>query len=142
MNTPEFVLWYINKLYIFTGTKLTIKYSRDNVSFSTFVSDIKSSLNINTVDKKQINSFLHSWYLSKQEEAKNDLLDYIKFKYKVTLGPTNWEISKMNNKIIKVNDIILDVKKQYDKEFIENVVEEWFKNEVIKTSEKIILNFD
>jgi hypothetical protein len=142
MNTPEFVLWYINKLYIFTGTKLTIKYSRDNVSFSTFVSDIKSSLNINTVDKKQINSFLHSWYLSKQEEAKNDLLDYIKFKYKVTLGPTNWEISKMNNKIIKVNDIILDVKKQYDKEFIENVVEEWFKNEIIKTSEKIILNFD
>lgn len=142
MNTPEFVLWYINKLYIFTGTKLTIKYSRDNVSFSTFVSDIKSSLNITTVDKKQINSFLHSWYLSKQEEAKNDLLDYIKFKYKVTLGPTNWEISKMNNKIIKVNDIILDVKKQYDKEFIENVVEEWFKNEIIKTSEKIILNFD
>jgi hypothetical protein len=142
MNTPEFVLWYINKLYIFTGTKLTIKYSRDNVSFSTFVSDVKSSLNINTVDKKQINSFLHSWYLSKQEEAKNDLLDYIKFKYKVTLGPTNWEICKMNNKTVKIYDIILDVKKQYDKEFVQNVVEEWFKNEVIKTSEKIILNFD
>ena len=142
MNSPEFVLWYINKLYIFTGSKLKIKYTNDSLLFDVFVNDVKSSLDMSVVDDKEIYHFLYSWFSSKQNEAKNDLLDYIKFKYKVTLGPTKWEISKMNNKPVEIYDIILDVKKQYDSEFVRNVVKSWFENEVLKTSEKIILDFN
>lgn len=142
MNNSEFVLWYIDKLYLFTGSTLKRKYSIDVLTFSEFVGEVKSSLNISIVDKKEMYSFLHTWYSNKKKEAKIDLLDYIRFKYKVTLGPTNWVISNMKNKTVKISDVINDVKKQYDSDFIKEVVEEWFENEIINISEKLILNFN
>lgn len=142
MTKEEFILWYIKKVYIFTGSSLKRQYSVDVLSFSEFVGEVKSSLNINIVDKKEIYGFLYTWYLNKKKEAKIDLIDYIRFKYKVTLGPTNWEISNMKNKMVKITDVINDIKKQYDPDFIKEVVEEWFENEIINISEKLILNFN
>lgn len=142
MNVSEFVLWYVNKIYMFTGSKIKIKYSDDYISFSEFVGNVKSSLNISIVDNKDMYTFLSSWYLLKQKEGKNDLLDYIRFKYKVTLGDTNWEIMTMNNKPVKISDIVLNIKNKYDSDFVEKVVKYWFENEIISASEKLISNFN
>ena len=142
MSNSEFVLWYIDKLYLFTGSSLKRKYSIDTLTFSEFVGEVKSSLGVNIVDRNDMYNFLYNWYSNKKKEAKIDLLDYIKFKYKVALGPTNWEINNMGNKQIKIKDIVHDLKKQYDLDFISEVVEEWFENEIINISEKLILNFN
>jgi transcriptional regulator CtsR len=68
-------------------------------------------------------------------------LDFIKYKYKIRLGFRNWEIATMSGKTITIDNIVKDLKGKYDKEFIEPIIDEWFENQVINQSEKIILNF-
>ncbi len=47
----------------------------------------------------------------------------------------------MSGKTITIDNIVKDLKGKYDKEFIEPIIDEWFENQVINQSEKIILNF-
>ena len=140
----EFVLWYINKHYFFTGLKFKTKYSNeDTFSYGEFFNRITTSLAIDTLDNKEIlNDSINKWYRRLQIEAKTDILDFIKYKYKVRLGFRNWEMVTMSGKIITIDNIIRDLKGKYDKDFVEPIIEQWFENQVIIEGEKIMLKFN
>ena len=138
MTDSEFVLWYINKHYLFTGTKFKQKYliNEDSLTFSRLYRNVSDSIAIYKVEDKPLYDFLNNWYIDKINSAKLDIFDYLKFKYKVILGPTNWSIAKMSGQIINVNEIINELsKKNYDKEFLSEILEEWFDNEMIRITE-------
>jgi hypothetical protein len=143
MSDSEFVLWYVNKHYLFTGLKFKYKYliNENNISFSEFSDNISISTGLTKIGNKTLREFLSGWYNDKKLEAKLDALDFIKYKYKVTLGPTNWVIAKLSGQIIKKDDIIKDFKKKYDHNFISNLVDEWFDNEMIRITENSTLHF-
>lgn len=140
----EFVLWYINKHYLFTGLKFKTKYTNEEpFSYGEFFSRITSSLALDTLDnKKLLGESINKWYRSLQIEAKNDVLDFVKYKYKIRLGFRNWEIATMSGKTITIDNIIRDLKGKYDKDFIEPIIEQWFENQVIIEGEKIMLKFN
>lgn len=139
MSESEFVLWYINKIYLFTGGEFKRKYLIDEPPISSYklAKEVSSSLNVTEVDGFTLSEFISKWYDEKRIEAKKDILDYIKFKYKVNLGYINWEITDMRGKKKTQSDIMVDFKSKYDIRFITSVIEEWFDNEVIRYNEKI-----
>jgi len=139
----EFVLWYINKHYLFTGSKFRTKYMNEDLfSYNVLFDRITSSLALDNLDNKQsLANSINDWYRKHQFEAKIDVLDFIKYKYKIKLGFTNWQIVTMSGKTITIDNIVKDLKGKYDKDFIEPIVDEWFENQVIAHSEKFMLNF-
>jgi hypothetical protein len=142
MTDEEFVFWYIKKICIFTGLKFRKKYLNDEVTIINIIEDVRYSLSIDKLNNKTISKELLDWYNKEQKNANNDILDYIRFKYKVTLGPTSWVISRMNGTIIKKKDIVSDLKGKYDSEFIKNIVSQWFENELIRITEQSTLHFN
>lgn len=140
----KFVLWYINKHYLFTGFKFKTKYTNEEpFSYGEFFNRITTSLAIDTLDNKEIlNDSINKWYRRLQIESKTDILDFVKYKYKVRLGFRNWEMVTMSGKIITIDNIIRDLKDKYDKDFIEPIIEQWFENQVIIEGEKIMLKFN
>lgn len=142
MTDEEFVFWYIKKIYIFTGLKFRKKYLNDEVTIINIIEDVRYSLSIDKLNNKTISKELLDWYNKEQKNANNDILDYIRFKYKVTLGPTSWVISRMNGTTIKQKDIVSDLKGKYDSEFIKNIVSQWFENELIRITEQSTLHFN
>jgi len=139
MTDYEFVLWYINKHYLFLGSKFKLKYNISNpIDFYEFLNNVGSSLAIKTDD---LHLFLMGWKNQKIKEYKTDILDFIKYKYKVKLGNTNWIISTMSGKQVSKTEIYNVLKNKYDYDFLENILDDWFENEIIKISEKTILNF-
>ena len=139
----NFVLWYINKHYFFTGSKFKTKYvNGESFSYNEFFDRITNSLALDTLDNKNLlSNSIYEWYRKIRIESKIDILDFIKYKYKIRLGFRNWEIATMSGKTITIDNIVKDLKGKYDKEFIEPIIDEWFENQVINQSEKIILNF-
>jgi hypothetical protein len=139
----NFVLWYINKHYFFTGSKFKTKYvNGESFSYNEFFDRITNSLALDTLDNKRLlSNSIYEWYRKIRIESKIDILDFIKYKYKIRLGFRNWEIATMSGKTITIDNIVKDLKGKYDKEFIEPIIDEWFENQVINQSEKIILNF-
>lgn len=139
----NFVLWYINKHYFFTGSKFKTKYvNGESLSYNEFFDRITNSLALDILDNKRLlSNSIYEWYRKIQIESKIDILDFIKYKYKIRLGFRNWEIATMSGKTITIDNIVKDLKGKYDKEFIEPIIDEWFENQVINQSEKIILNF-
>jgi len=141
MTNHEFVLWYINKHYLFLGSKFKLKYNTgEEIDFYTFFSNIESSLALKNIKDFNLD-FIHSWKNEKIKEYKNDILDYIKYKFKVRLGYTNWEISTMSGKKVDKKTIFNELKNKYDYDFLEKIIDDWFETEIIKTSESTILNF-
>lgn len=141
MNNHEFILWYINKHYLFLGSKFKLKYNTgEEIDFHTFFSNVESSLALSNISGFNL-SFINNWKTEKIKEYKRDILDFIKYKYKVILGPTNWSISTMSGKIINKEMIFTQLKSKYDYDFLEKIIDEWFENEIIKVSEATILNF-
>jgi hypothetical protein len=139
MTDYEFVLWYINKHYLFLGSKFKLKYNISNpIDFYEFLNNVGCSLAIKTDD---LHLFLMGWKNQKIKEYKTDILDFIKYKYKVKLGNTNWIISTMSGKQVSKTEIYNVLKNKYDYDFLENILDDWFENEIIKISEKTILNF-
>lgn len=143
MNDSDFVLWYVNKHYLFTGLDFKYKYliNEGHINFNIFYNNILNSTGINKIEGKTLHEFLFKWYNTKTSEAKIDILDYIKYKYKVTLGPTKWVIAKMSGEIIKKSDIAIDLKKIYDSKLITNLIEQWFDDELIRITENSTLHF-
>jgi hypothetical protein len=143
MTESEFVLWYVNKHYLFNGLTMRYKYQHDNhsINFNSFCDKVKKSISIDILDGESLNNYLLSWFKNKQIEAKSDILDYIKYKYKVTLGPTSWVISKLNGKIVNECDIITCFKQKYENEFIERIIIDWYENEMIRITETSTLHF-
>lgn len=143
MKDSDFVLWYVNKHYLFTGIGFKYKYliNENHINFNKFYNNILNSTGINKIGNKTLREFLFKWYNTKISEAKLDILDYIKYKYKVTLGPTNWVITKMSGEIIKKSDIAIDLNKKYDSKLITNLIEQWFDDELIRITENSTLHF-
>jgi hypothetical protein len=143
MSDSEFVLWYVNKHYLFTGLKFKYKYHiKDNdITFGQLCDNVSSSIAINKIENQTLHQFLLKWYNNKRIEAKLDTLDFIKYKYKVTLGPRSWEIAKLSGKIVKKDDIVKDLNKKYDYNFIINLIDEWFDNEMVRITETSTLHF-
>jgi hypothetical protein len=143
MSDSEFVLWYVNKHYLFTGLKFKYKYHiKDNhITFGQLCDNVSNSTAINKIEDKTLHGFLLKWYNNKQIEAKLDALDFIKYKYKVTLGPRSWEIAKLSGKLVKKDDIVKDLNKKYDSDFIINLIDEWFDTEMIRITETSTLHF-
>jgi hypothetical protein len=143
MTESEFVLWYVNKHYLFTGSKFKYKYTLDetSISFAKLYRNINDSIAIDKVDGELLYDFMLNWYTVNEKNAKIDVLDFLKYKYKVTLGPTNWVISKMSGKIVNTNNIISELNKHYDIEFLATTIEDWFENEMIRITETSTLHF-
>jgi hypothetical protein len=143
MTESEFVLWYVNKHYLFTGSKFKYKYTLDetSISFAILYRNINDSIAIDKVDGELLYDFMLNWYTVNEKNAKIDVLDFLKYKYKVTLGPTNWVISKMSGKIVNTNNIISELNKHYDIEFLATTIEDWFENEMIRITETSTLHF-
>lgn len=143
MNDSDFIFWYVNKHYLFTGIGFKYKYliNENHINFDKFYNNILNSTGINKIGNKTLREFLFKWYNTKISEAKLDILDYIKYKYKVTLGPTNWVIAKMSGEIIKKSDIAIDLNKKYDSKLITNLSEQWFDGELIRITENSTLHF-
>ena len=144
MSDSEFVLWYVNKHYLFTGLKFKYKYHiKDNhITFGQLCDNVSNSTAINKIENKTLHEFLLKWYNNKQIEAKLDALDFIKYKYKVTLGPTSWEIAKLSGKLVRKDEIVKDLNKKYDYDFIINLINEWFDKEMIRITETSTLHFN
>ena len=144
MSDSEFVLWYVNKHYLFTGLKFKYKYHiKDNhITFGQLCDNVSNSTAINKIENKTLHEFLLKWYNNKQIEAKLDALDFIKYKYKVTLGPTSWEIAKLSGKLVRKDEIVKDLNKKYDYDFIINLIDEWFDKEMIRITETSTLHFN
>ena len=144
MSDSEFVLWYVNKHYLFTGLKFKYKYHiKDNhITFGQLCDNVSNSTAINKIENKTLHEFLLKWYNNKQIEAKLDALDFIKYKYKVTLGPTSWDIAKLSGKLVRKDEIVKDLNKKYDYEFIINLIDEWFDKEMIRITETSTLHFN
>ena len=143
MTDSEFVLWYINKNYLFNGSTMRYKYQHGETPFyfNTFHDMVKESTTIEKIGNKSLHDYLYSWFKAKQDEAKYDILDYIKYKYKVTLGPTNWAISTLGGKIVTIGEVVNCFKNKYDKTFTIPVVEEWYENELIRITETSTMHF-
>jgi hypothetical protein len=142
MSDSEFVLWYVNKHYLFTGSKFKHKYlGNEMITLSQLYDNVSSSTAINRIGNKTLHSFLSEWISKLKYEAKSDALDFIKYKYKVTLGPRSWVIAKLSGKIVQKDDIINDLIKKYDSNFISDLIEEWFDNEMIRITEVSTLHF-
>lgn len=143
MSDSEFLLWYINKIYLFTGSEIKYKYLVDEEPLNIYKlnENIRYSLNI-TDSTNQSFAILKKWYDDLRYSATEDIIDFIKFKYKVALGPTNWEITNFKGKKVTTKDICTQLRGKYDEKFIKNTVDHWFENEIIKVSEDMILRFD
>lgn len=143
MTESEFVLWYVNKHYLFTGSKFKYKYILDetSISFAILYRNINDSIAIDKIDGELLYDFMLNWYTVNGKNAKIDVLDFLKYKYKVTLGPTNWVIAKMSGKIVNTNNIISELNKHYDIEFLATTIEDWFENEMIRITETSTLHF-
>jgi hypothetical protein len=144
MSNSEFLLWYINKVYLFTGTKIKYKFmvGEEPLTLYELKENIQYSLNISDSDKKTSSELINKWYSDLKYHATEDVMDFIKFKYKVKLGPRYWEIVNLKGKKVSTKDIQLDLKGKYDEEFLKTVVDKWFENEVIRVSEDMMLRFD
>ena len=144
MSNSEFLLWYINKVYLFTGNKIKYKFmvGEEPLTLYELKENIQYSLNIPDSDNKTTSELINKWYSDLKYHATNDVMDFIKFKYKVKLGSTYWEIVNLKGKKVSTKDIQLDLKGKYDEEFLKNLVDKWFENEVIRVSEDMILRFD
>lgn len=144
MVDSKFVLNYLNNIYLFTGTEIKYKYFLDEEPLNLYqlIDNLKYSLHISDIDGKPISEFIHKWYMQLKKEATDDVLDFIKFKYKIILGSRNWEIIDFKGKKFKINDLELDLNKKYDENFLNDVINDWFDNEIIRLSEKMILTFD
>ena len=141
MSESEFVTWYINKIYIFTGTNFKRKYTYDNITLYQLSNEIKSSLRMDKVSGNDILSFISNMFRNKKMEYKLDTLDYIRLKYKIVLGYRNWEIVTLSGEPVDEVKIVSDLKHKYDLEFISEIVDEWFENEIVNLTEKSILQF-
>jgi hypothetical protein len=143
MSDTEFLLWYINKIYLFTGSEIKYKYLLDEEPLSIYEvnENVKYSLNI-TDSPDECFTILKKWYNDLRYYATEDLVDFIKYKYKITLGPRSWEIINLKGKKVTTKDICVDLRGKYDENFIKKVVDDWFDNEVIRVSEEMILKFN
>jgi hypothetical protein len=143
MNDSEFLLWYINKIYLFTGSEIKYKYLVDEQPLSIYEvnENVKYSLNIRG-SSDDCFTILKKWYNDLRHYATEDLIDFIKYKYKVTLGPRSWDIANLKGKKVTTKDICADLNGKYDEKFIKDVVDYWFDNEVIRVSEEMILKFN
>jgi len=143
MSESEFLLYYIDKKYICIGDKFRLKYVNDEpFGYHYFLGDLKYSLGFDKINGKPISEFLSTWYAQLIKDFENDILDFIRFKYKVKLGYTNWVISDFKNGEIKIKEIILKFKGKYSHDFTEKIINDWFVNEIVSISEKTILNFN
>lgn len=142
MTDSEFILWYINKNYLFTGLKFKYKYSiKDDFSISQLYRNVLDAIPIDMVEGKPLYDFILNWYSIKLNDSKMDVFDFLKFKYKVTLGQTSWVITKMSGQLVTIDDIIVMLNKNYDDEFLKSTIGEWYENEMIKITEQSMLHF-
>lgn len=142
MTDSEFILWYINKNYLFTGLKFKYKYSiKDDFTISQLYRNVLDAIPIDMVEGKPLYDFIFNWYSIKLNDSKMDVFDFLKFKYKVTLGQTSWVITKMSGQPVTIDDIIVMLNKNYDDEFLKSTIGEWYENEMIKITEQSMLHF-
>lgn len=142
MTDSEFILWYINKNYLFTGLKFKYKYCiKDDFTISQLYRNVLDAIPIDMVEGKPLYDFIFNWYSIKLNDSKMDIFDFLKFKYKVTLGQTSWVITKMSGQPVTIDDIIVMLNKNYDDEFLKSTIGEWYENEMIKITEQSMLHF-
>jgi hypothetical protein len=141
-NKEEFVIWYLNKLYLCKGQKIYYKFliNEESLTLYQLKENIHYSLGFN--DIKTTDNLINNWYQTIINSFKDDILDYLKFKYKVILGSNSWWIVNFKGDKTSINDIKLELIKKYDNDFLDEIIDEWFDNEVIKLSESLMFKFD
>jgi hypothetical protein len=143
MDDAEFVMWYVNKHYIFTGTKFKYRFLINElpITINELNDNISNSISIKHVGSETLYNFLIDWYNKERLKYKLDILDFLRFKYKVSLGLRSWIISDFKNKEVKKNDIFNFLSKNYDKDFIDEVINYWVDNEMIMITESTTIRF-
>jgi hypothetical protein len=141
-NNEEFVIWYLNKLYLCKGKKIYYKFliNEESLTLYQLKENIHYSLGFN--DIKTTDKLINNWYQTIINSFKGDILDYLKFKYKVILGSNSWWIVNFKGVKTPINDIKLELIKKYDNGFLDEIIDEWFDNEVVKISESLMFKFD
>jgi hypothetical protein len=143
MDDAEFVMWYVNKHYIFTGTKFKYHFliNEPPITINELNDNISNSISIKHVGSETLYNFLIDWYNKERLKYKLDILDFLRFNYKVSLGLRSWIISDFKNKEVKKNDIFNFLSKNYDKDFIDEVINYWVDNEMIMITESTTIRF-
>jgi hypothetical protein len=143
MTESEFLFYYINKKYVCLGDGFRLKYLNDEpFGYYYFLDDLKYSLGFDEINNKPISELVKTWHNQLIKDFENDILDYIRFKYKVKLGYRNWVICDFKGKEIEIKDIVYEFKSKYSYSFIEKIINNWFVNECVRISEQTILNFN
>lgn len=138
MNDIEFIDWFFNKRYLFFGEQIKYKFNNQIIkSLIDLISEVEYSIGSNNNIKEYIISKYNDYIL----EAKNDINDFLNFKYKVSIDRFGWNITNKLGKPIKPLDIVNQLNKKYNDEFILKVIDDWFDNRIIEQSEKNMLDF-
>lgn len=142
----DFIDWYVNKHFYFFGDKVYYKYyhHEEAMGVYTFIGIVKDNLGVDLKSDSGINldDYLHDLIKDVKGRTEKDIIDFLKFKYKVKLGIRSWDIVTFSGKIVTIDDVCSSYKQTLNVEFVKSVVEKWFENEMISSAEKIILNFD
>jgi hypothetical protein len=140
----EFVDWYVDKYFYFFGDKVCYKYLHHEESMNVykFIEIVKYNIGNNLKLEVDFNDYLFGLVKSSRDKTEKDIIDFLKFKYKVKLGIRSWDIVTFSGNIVTIDDVCSTYKQGLNVEFVKSVVEKWFENEIISSAEKIILNFD
>lgn len=140
----DFLDWYVNKHYIFSGDLIYIKFNTYEAPITAhqFIIDITSIFGCDILDNGlSINEYVRSIIKSNSDNLKKDILDYLKFKFKVSLGPRSWLITDFSGKEFTIEDVCKSYKGCLNHKFLGIIVNNWFEETMITKSEAIILKF-
>ncbi len=142
MDDIEFIDWFFNKRYLFFGEHIKYKFNNQIIkSVNNLILEVEYSIGSNNNNNNNIKEYIISKYNHYISESKNDINDFLNFKYKVSINNFGWNITNRLGTIIERSTIINQLNKKYNDDFIIKVIDDWFDDKIITETKKNMLKF-
>jgi hypothetical protein len=119
--------------------KIIFKNSSETITKQSIKEDISKIFFI-TFQNNSFENLINEWLKDKANDFIGGLNDFLK-DCEITLGSTNWGIThKLYGKINldNINNLPIDSPLKHHQELLNLIVDEWYDEEVIKASEKMM----
>lgn len=136
----DFIDWYLDKHYIFSGDKVYHKFNVNQAPLYKY-EIVEMFCNVIPSNKDVVDKYVRDKIESNVKKSKEDIINFLNYNYKVKLGHRSWDIVNLRGKIITIDNIVQSYKYEINKEYVEKIISKWFEDEMINQTEKIIIDF-
>lgn len=136
----EFIDWYLDKHYIFSGGKVYHKFNVNQTPLFKY-EIVEMFCNVIPSNKDVVDKYVRDKIESNIKKNKEDIINFLNYNYKVKLGHRSWDIVNLRGKIITIDNIVQSYKYEINKGYVKKIISQWFEDEMINQTEKIIIDF-